>query len=181
MTTINPAPAIKNKRGTTRPKKTSGAGMRIDMTPMVDLGFLLIAFFILTTEMSRPAVTKLYMPREDIITKIPESKSITILLGSPNQIFYYFGTEGMAIKNNRIFRTSYDESSGLGNVIRQKQKQLEKSHIDSKQLIVLIKPGVESSYKDLVAAMDEMLINAVTRYAILDQEDEEVAFVKRQH
>jgi biopolymer transport protein ExbD len=109
------------KTGIGRMKK---ANLRIDMTPMVDLGFLLIAFFILTTEISKPAVTKLYMPHEGDTTKVPDSRSLTILLGDNNHVFYYFGIEQIALKNNQVFQATYDELTGLGNIIRQKQRIL---------------------------------------------------------
>ena len=87
------------KTGIGRMKK---ANLRIDMTPMVDLGFLLIAFFIFTTESSKPGVTKLYLPHKGDPTKVPDSRSLTILLGGNNHVFYYVGLEQTALKNNLV-------------------------------------------------------------------------------
>jgi biopolymer transport protein ExbD len=175
MSELNSTESVYKKRGVRRIKK---ANLKIDMTPMVDLGFLLIAFFIFTTEISKPAITKLYMPHEGDSTKISESKSLTILLGSNNHVFYYYGTEEKVIKNNQVFQTSYNEITGLGNIIRQKQTDLEKEKIDKKKLIVLIKASEQASYKNVVNALDEMLINSVTRYAILDPGTGELNFLK---
>jgi len=175
MTELNVTESLRKKNGIGRMKK---ANLRIDMTPMVDLGFLLIAFFIFTTEISKPAVTKLYMPHEGGPGKVPDSRSLTILLGGNNHVFYYFGIEQTAIKNNQVFQASYDEMTGLGNIIRQKQTDLEKRKIERNDLVVLIKPGNESSFQNIVAVLDEMLINAVGRYSILDPEDEEENFLK---
>jgi biopolymer transport protein ExbD len=175
MTELNVTESTRKKTGIGRMKK---ANLRIDMTPMVDLGFLLIAFFIFTTEISKPAVTKLYMPHEGDTTKVPDSRSLTILLGGKNHVFYYFGIEQAALKNNQVFQATYDEMTGLGNVIRQKQTDLEKRKIDRNDLFVLIKPGNESCYKNIVAVLDEILINAVSRYSIVDPEDEEENFLK---
>lgn len=147
--------------------------LKIDMTPMVDLGFLLIAFFIFSTELSRPAVTKLYMPHDGDSTKVPDSKSLTILLSDNHNIYYYYGNMKNAIEENQIFATSFYEITGLGKVIRQKQKELEKRKFDKKELLVLIKPGKHSSYRDVVNALDEMLINDVTKYVITDQQPRE--------
>ena|ERR1700675_905221 len=80
-------------------------------------------------------------------------------------------------KNKQIYQTSFDEISGLGNIVRQKQIELKKRKIDRKELIVLIKPGKQSSYKNVVNTLDEMLINRVTRYAITDLEKEEEIFL----
>src|SRR4030095_7895480 len=163
------------KAGVKRIKK---ANLKIDMTPMVDLGFLLISFFIFTTEISKPHVANLYMPKDGEPTQIPESKSLTILLGDNDHVFYYNGDMSLAIKNNQIFQTSYNEINGIGNNIRQKQNQLEKRKVDKKDLVVLIKPGTSSSYKNVINILDEMLINGVTRYAIIDLEGEEKGYLE---
>ena len=75
-------------------------------------------------------------------------------------MFYYYGNANEAIKNDHVFRTSFNEVVGLGNAIRQKQSELEKTNnLTKKELIVLLKPSKECSYKNLVNALDEMLIN----------------------
>lgn len=173
MVEIN-APSIQNKIGAARIKKD----LRIDMTPMVDLGFLLIAFFIFTTEISRPAITNLYMPKNGVATLIPESKSLTILLDGNNQIFYYYGTEDEAVRKFGIHKTSYHEISGLGNIIRGKQIELKERNVDKNELIVLIKPGNECSYKNLVDVLDDMLINRVSRYRVTDMSEPERLFLR---
>jgi len=166
------------KAGVERMKK---ANLKIDMTPMVDLGFLLISFFIFTTEISKPAITNLFMPKDGDSTKVPQSKSLTILLDNNDQIFYYNGDMNEAIKNNQIFQTSYNEINGIGNVIRQKQNQLGKRKTDKKELVILIKPFTNTSYRNVVDILDEMLINEVTRYMIADPENEEKMFLERQN
>ena len=179
MTDLNITESLPKKAGVRLIKKAIPIviGIRIDMTPMVDLGFLLIAFFIFTTEISKPAAINLYMPHKGDSTNIPDSKSLTILLSNNNKVFYYYGTEAKAIKNKQIYQASFNEIDGLGNIIRQKQIELEKRKIDRKELIVLIKPGKQSSYKNVVNTLDEMLINGVTRYAIADIEAEEEIFL----
>ena len=132
MTEINTAEISNKKPGVCKMKK---ANLRIDMTPMVDLGFLLISFFIFTTEISKPAVTNLYMPHDGDSTNIPESKTMTILLND-NKVFYYFGSLQDALKNDQISQISFNEITGLGNVIRQKQVELEKRKINKRELML---------------------------------------------
>ena len=89
MNEINIVDPSRSKAGVKGMKK---ANLKIDMTPMVDLGFLLISFFIFTTEISKPRVTNLYMPKGVDSTRIAESKSLTILLSDDDDnIFYYNG------------------------------------------------------------------------------------------
>ena len=166
---------IRKNAGVRRNEKPD---LKIDMTPMVDLGFLLIAFFVLTTEISKPTIIKLYMPHDGTPTQLPESKSLTILLGARDQVFYYFGTQEKAIKSRNIFQTDYDEMNGLGRMIRKKQTALETGHISKRELIIIIKPTKEALYKNLLAALDELLIDGVTKYTIADPQNEEVEVIK---
>src|SRR5215831_9997933 len=76
--------------------------LKIDMTPMVDLGFLLISFFIFTTEMSRPTTTKLNMPYNGDSTRIADLKSMTILLTTDDKVYYYCGNFETALATNEI-------------------------------------------------------------------------------
>src|ERR1044071_4850363 len=76
-------------------KKAKKLSTRVDMTPMVDLGFLLITFFIFTTTMQTPSTMKLNMPKdtkkEEEQNKAKASGALTILLGKDNHVFYYEG------------------------------------------------------------------------------------------
>jgi len=106
MTEMNIAASSHPKAGVGRMKK---ANLKIDMTPMVDLGFLLICFFIFTTKISKPAITNLYMPKNGPVTPIPQSRSLTILL-SNNTVFHYSGDMSETIKNRQVFQTSFSET-----------------------------------------------------------------------
>src|SRR5687768_12504833 len=79
-------PAGRSRRGVARMKKHS---LKTDMTPMVDLGFLLIAFFIMTTELNKPVVTRLNMPHDGPSIPLAMSNALTVLLGDNNTVYYY--------------------------------------------------------------------------------------------
>src|SRR5919112_5522683 len=76
-------------------KKAKKMSTRIDMTPLVDLGFLLITFFIFTTTMSTPSTMDLFMPKDtdkdEELNKAKESGALTIMLGKDNHVYYYEG------------------------------------------------------------------------------------------
>lgn len=148
------------------------------MTPMVDLGFLLITFFIFTTTMSSQAVTPLVVPKDGPEMDAAESATLTVLLGRNDQVLAYNGLWEEAQASKNITTTSYDVRSGIGALIRQKQQQLLNAGKQKTDLILLIKPTAESSYKNVVDALDEVTINTVTRYALVAPMAEETAFME---
>ena len=151
------------------------------MTPMVDLGFLLITFFIFTTTMSESKAMKLFMPTDKGKSELGESKALTVLLAQNNKVYAYPGKFEDAVKQNKIILTNYDESFGIGNLIRLKQEQLQQT--DKKEgrdgLVFLIKPTAQSSYKNVVDALDETIINGVKKYMVLDPSAEEKTEIQK--
>lgn len=142
-------------------KKGKKLPTRVDLTPMVDLGFLLITFFIFTTTMSQPTAMRLFLP-DDRVTpeeqnKAKESGALTILLGKENNVFYY---EGKLEPDGSNFKaTSF---KGIRDEIISKKRST-----DTADLVVIIKPGDESTYKNVVNILDEMAINVIKRYALV--------------
>jgi len=88
-------------------KKSKKLSTRVDLTPMVDLGFLLITFFIFTTTMSQPTAFKLNLPADtkdqNQQNKLNENSALTILLGKDQNVFYY---EGQLDPSGKNFKTS---------------------------------------------------------------------------
>lgn len=153
-------------------KKSKKLSTRVDLTPMVDLGFLLITFFIFTTTMTQPTAMKLFLPKDtekpEEQNKVKESGAFTILLGRNNTVFYY---EGTLSPDGANFKSSnYKE-------IRQAIMNKKKS-TDPKDFVVVIKPGPESTYKNTVDMLDEMTINDIKRYAMVDISDPELQLVR---
>src|SRR6266542_6462327 len=120
------------KQGIRRSKKLP---TRVDLTPMVDLGFLLITFFVFTASVSKPTAMNLIMPHDtehnDSMTT-PESKTISLLLARQNKIYYYDGAN-----INNIHITNYS-SSGLRSVLLNKKTILQNKFCDASEKVVLI-------------------------------------------
>ncbi len=163
-------------------------GTKVDLTPMVDLGFLLITFFMLTTALNKPNVMALVMPDRTPVREpsiIAEKKVLTLILGDHDKIYWYKG-----MSDARLDSTDY-ASEGVQKVILDCMEQLEqqvgietyedpKTH-EIKQgslLSVLIKPMQVSRYKNVVDILDEMAICHVRRYMILPVAPQEEAFIK---
>ncbi|HEV7332679.1 MAG TPA: biopolymer transporter ExbD [Flavisolibacter sp.] len=165
MTTAQPQPTgIRNRKM---------HSLKIDMTPLVDLGFLLITFFIFTSALSEPTVTRLIMPKEGDEAPVPQSKALTLVLDN-NKVFVYEGTWDEAIAGKRITQTTYSLQRGMGELVRQKQTSV------GDDLVVLIKPLHTSSYQNVLTALDEMQINKVKKYAIVEATADERLWVEKQ-
>jgi len=109
-------------------KKAKKLSTRVDMTPMVDLGFLLITFFIFTTTMSSPKAMNLNMPKDtknqDELNKAKQSGALTIMMGKNNGVYYY---EGQLEGDGSNFKTA--SFSTIRDEIINKKKEVMKSHI----------------------------------------------------
>jgi biopolymer transport protein ExbD len=164
-------PGEKKHAGVRRSKKLS---TRVDLTPMVDLGFLLITFFIFTTTMARPTSLHLALPADGPPSQTGKTNTLTIIPVAGNKVFYYHGDLNEAMAAHQYGTTNFSITEGIGRVIRDKRQALEKSgRFKAKDLVLIIKPDASASYRAVVDALDETLINDVTRYAFTDLSREE--------
>ncbi len=144
------------KDGKVRSKKTS---TRIDMTPMVDLAFLLLTFFVMTTTLNKPQTMEITMPEkpklEDKQPMVNEKRVLTLILGGNDKVYWYLG-----ITNPKIELTNFS-NDGIRKVLLRENAQI-------KEMVVLIKPSDESKYKNMVDILDEMNISNIARFALVD-------------
>ena len=140
---------------------------RVDLTPMVDLGFLLITFFVFTTTVSQPACMNLVMPKDSNDSMlVKRSGSLIILPAGDDLVCYYYGDEAAAMKT-----THYPQ---LRSIIMDKKQ---KSKAD--EFFVIIKPYRDATYKNAVAILDEMIINDVGSYAMAEPDANENKLIGR--
>lgn len=146
-------------------KKQKRQSTTVDMTPMVDLGFLLITFFIFTSTMSSPSTMDLFMPKDtdkkEEQNKAKESGALTVMIGKDNKVYYY---EGKLAPDASNFKTSsFDPQDGIRKVIMNKKRST-----PIEDLVIVIKPNEEATYKNTVDMLDEMTINEIKRFALVD-------------
>lgn len=143
-------------------KKQARKDTKVDMTPMVDLGFLLITFFVFTTTMSTPKAFKLNVPddtaKEEEKSEAKASGAFTVLLGKENHVYYY---EGQLASDGSNFK-----SSNFKDIRAELLKK--KASTPEKDLVIIIKPNDNSVYKNVVDMLDEMQIVDIKRYAVVD-------------
>lgn len=184
-------------------KKAKKLSTRVDMTPMVDLGFLLITFFIFTTTMTTPTTLDLNMPKDvdkpENQTEAKESGVMTIMLGKADQVYFYYGKLEVVEGKNNFQSTTF---KGIRDKIIEKKKEVMGRHVHDetctktqerakgkgdpdwekacldRDFIVIIKPDNDATYKNTVDILDEMTINQVRTYAMVKILKEEVELIK---
>ena len=149
--------------------------IRVDLTPMVDLGFLLISFFIFTTQITKPVGMKLYMPADSPNpTPVKQTVSLTLMPTAGNKVYVY---EGLASENQRANLYSTNDLTAFRKMLISKRESVKQLSGDGSNLVVLIKPDKSCSYQTLVDILDEMTINAISHYAIEDRDGEDEKLV----
>ena len=184
-------------------KKAKKLSTRVDMTPMVDLGFLLITFFIFTATMKSPTSMDLNMPKESDQkdeTKVKQSGALTVMLGKDDHVYYY---EGELLPDGSNFQSSNFKQ--IRDEIIKKRQDVIKNHVHDdkceeikqkaknrvppdpnwetadldRDFMVIIKPTENATYKNTVDMLDEMTINAVKRFAMVKISDTEKMLVEK--
>ena len=170
MAELNTGDSGGKKGGKVRSKKNGGS---VDLTAMVDLAFLLITFFMLTTTLSKPQSMNLAMPDKDIdkteknTTEVADDRTMTVLLGKDNQLMWYFG------QLQTPFVAPTKAAYGKDGIRKELLKFIKTvparyNNDPKKGLIVIIKASDKANYKNVVDILDEMAITKVQTYAIVD-------------
>lgn len=150
-------------------KKGKKQSTRVDLTPMVDLGFLLITFFIFTTTMSQPTAMKLNLPKDvdkpEDQNKLKESAAFTVMPSKANMVYYYEGLDPSKLQQSTF--------KGIRDIILDKKRRT-----DPKDFMVILKPTKDATYKNAVDILDEMKIDDVKRYALVSISPDEYKFVE---
>lgn len=142
--------------------------IRVDMTPMVDLGFLLITFFMFTTNFTKPNVMDLGLPAKDpnpnpINTPVVDVKNqVTFILGKDNRVFYHQ-------QDKEDLNTSNLKETDFSGV--KISKIISEAYINApkpENFTVIVKPTDEANYKNFVDILDNIAISKKERYGITD-------------
>ncbi|PZR29883.1 MAG: biopolymer transporter ExbD [Azospira oryzae] len=156
----------KKKGGKVRAKKSS---TKIDMTPMVDLAFLLLTFFMLTTTFNKPQTMEIIMPDKpnpnDKPPEVNERRVVTVILRANDKVYWYKG-----ITEPVVGVTNYS-ATGIRKILSDENAQI-------KDMIVLIKASDESRYKNMVDILDELTISNISRFALVDITEVDKKLVK---
>jgi biopolymer transport protein ExbD len=143
-------------------KKSRRLGIRIDMTPLVDIAFLLLTFFMLTTTMSKPQTMEINLPPEDVPVEIAESNLLTVRVNDQQQIFWNMGIEPPArIEYKALRKFLADKNAG------------------NPKLVTLVKIDRKARYDFMVNLMDELNLADVTRFSLAPLTDADKKIIEK--
>ncbi len=184
-----------HKGGKKRAKKLS---TKVDMTPMVDLAFLLLTFFVLTATFSKPKSMELTFPvPPDVIENQPPIKNgITFMLTGDDRIFYYEGEfraaddakgtktvlQELNFSQGSLHKYLLDKNKEMHDQIRDLKDKFEKKQMadttykrmvkerkaDKASYTYLIKTDDKATYKNVIDVIDELNVNVVGKYVMVD-------------
>lgn len=181
-----------------RAKKQS---THIDMTPMVDLAFLLLTFFMLTTTFGKPKTMEINMPvkPENEDNQQLVNNAVTVLLSGDNKVWWYFGE----LKPETVLNSTDYSPEGLRKILLEKNayavdkiKQIREQALkvnmadttqkrmevevkgEKKALMVLVKADDKAKYKNVIDVLDELNICLIGKYALVDISQKEYDLIK---
>ena len=169
MAELNTGDGGGKKGGKVRSKKSNS---KVDLTAMVDLAFLLITFFMLTTTLSKPQSMPLGLPDKDEDEsknkdiKVDENRTMTVLLGDNDKMVYYMGL--LEAPKAGPADISYGKEGIRKELLKRKEEVIAYTGSKDKGIIVIIKPSKKSNYRNLVDILDEMAIVGVGTNAIVN-------------
>jgi biopolymer transport protein ExbD len=154
MASVDTAPRGGHDRKKGKKKKKRRLGVKIDNTPMVDVAFLLLTFFMLTTTMNRPQTMEINLPPSETTVEVAESNLLTLRVKEDGAIYW-----NMAV--DKPTKVEYKDLRSL--MLRQAQS--------NPKLITLIKVDRKGKYKMMVNVMDELNLANITRFSLAPMQD----------
>lgn len=162
----------KKGSGKVRSKKQNS---KVDLTAMVDLAFLLITFFMLTTSLSKPQSMNLGLPdkeddpnKKEADIKVDQRRTMTIILGANDKIKWFHGLQATPEAGGAPTDAVHGKDGIRKEILKRVKSIPEVTGDPKKGMIVIIKPTKKSTYRNLVDILDEMAICAVPTYAIVN-------------
>jgi biopolymer transport protein ExbD len=189
-------------KGKHQKKRAKKSSTRVDMTPMVDLAALLLTFFMLTTQFSKPKAIEMSVPKDtkdkEKQSKVDDDLAITLLLDSTKNDKVYYYTGKFVLETTQLTETDLS-AEGFRKLLLKRnknvvdkindlraqfaRKEITQDQFDDKQAkvkeedvkapFVIVKTTGEAPYRTVVDAIDELKIADIGRYALVDISDAE--------
>jgi biopolymer transport protein ExbD len=160
MADVDSAGPRKHAGGRRHKKRT---GVRIDMTPMVDVAFLLLVFFMVTTVFRAPQAMEVNLPPADQKVEVAESNLMILYVTADDSLFWGIGF-----------------AKPQGTTMQELPELLSRKNRENPALITLVKLDRKARYRMMVDLLDELNVANVTRFSVaaLTDKDKEALAVR---
>ena len=162
------------RRGSKRGKRQSKRhGFRLDMTPMVDVAFLLLTFFMLTTTFAKSNTMEINIPPETGEVSIAERNVMTLRVPGDGYAYWSLGDAAP-------HRTSlYDQQGSRMALSRDIRQVLQQQYASNKKLVIVVKISEKAKYRSLVDIIDELNLLKIDRFSLDDFNAQDEAEIRR--
>jgi len=152
-------PKAAKGKGLRRPARR--AGIRMDMTPMVDIAFLLLIFFMVTTVFRAPQAMEMNLPPADSKVEVPESNVMTVFARDDERIYYRVAKDPLTPVQQKDLRQVFKDQGRL-----------------NPELIIIVKLHPKARYEMMVSLFDELELAEMTRFSLVEMTETEIAEVE---
>lgn len=157
------APQQSSSRGRKgKRRKTRRISFRLDMTPMVDVAFLLLTFFMLTTTFSKPNTMEINVPPENMEVKVAESNILTVRIVQNDSLYWTMASD---VPKAIAMYDKSDKGMLLGNALK---TVLQEKSSQNDKIVVVIKLDKKAKYRNLVDLIDELNLMKIDRFSLAD-------------
>jgi biopolymer transport protein ExbD len=146
------------QKGKKKRHKKRRLGVRIDMTPMVDVAFLLLIFFMVTTVFRTPQALEINLPPKDVQIPIAQNHILFIKVLAGDRMFWNMGD---------------DKSKPAGLTLAQLPPVIKSHHAADDKLVVVIKVDKEAAFHNMVDIIDELDLAKMSRFSMAPMTDDE--------
>jgi biopolymer transport protein ExbD len=162
-----PESGAKHKKGGLRKRAPKRIGIKIDMTPMVDVAFLLLIFFMCTTVFRKPQALEINLPPDpNAKVEIAQSNVMTLrVIAHPDTTR---GVRAFWKIGDQPFQETRFENL---------EKTFETEGKKNPKLVVLVKIDREVKYKYMVNLIDQLQFAELNRFSLAPLEPKEKAEV----
>ena len=144
--------------------KSRRQNYKLDMTAMVDVGFLLLTFFILTTQFRPPQVTEITLPESHSAFKLPDADVMTVTVDKDGKV--YLGVDSQNL-TEKLFGAEFRLKAGVEVTINDLTSLLTKARISNPKLRTVIKADKDSEYGTIERVMDVLQKTQITRFNLI--------------
>ena len=139
----------RERKGAKKAKKVRRVGVRVDLTPMVDVLMLLITFFMLTTVFTTPQTMEINLPPDEKPVEVAESSLLTLRVIQDGTIYWNMGIEPPQAIEFKDLRP-----------------KLEAQLKNNPKLVTLVKVERDGTFEMMVDVMDELSLANITRFSM---------------